>query len=114
VRRHAHRPDPDEAGGTAPFNLRYTSGTEQVTTSRIAKSGTFDINLAGEASSTIQLVPSATDLASSGGFTAQTWSCRSRGADLPFTQLDPYDPAAGIELTVRANGAVSCTLTVAK
>lgn len=102
------------SGGTAPFNLRYTSGTEQVTTSRIAKSGTFDINLAGESSGTIQLVPSATDLASSGGFTAQSWSCRSRGADLPFTQLDPYDPAAGIELTVEANGAVACTLTVAK
>lgn len=102
------------SGATAPFNLRYTSGAEQVTTSRIAKSGTFDINLAGESSSTIQLIPSVTDLGASGGFTAQSWSCRSRGADLPFTQLDPSDPAAGIELTVQANGAVACTLTVAK
>lgn len=103
-----------EAGATAPFNLRYTSGTEQVTTSRIAKSGTFDINLAGEASSTVQLVPSETDLGASGGFTARSWECRSRGADLPFTLLDPYNPAAGIELTVQANGAVSCTLTVGR
>ncbi len=103
-----------DAGTTAPFNLRFTSGAEQVTTSRIAKSGTFDINLAGEASSTVQLIPSETDLGASGGFTARSWACRSRGADLPFTLIDPVNPAAGIELTVQANGAVACTLTVAK
>jgi hypothetical protein len=103
-----------EAGATAPFNLRYTSGIEQVTTSRFARSGTFDINLAGEASRTVQLVPSETDLGASGGFTARSWSCRSRGAEIPVALLDPYNVAAGIELTVGANGAVSCTLTVGR
>lgn len=105
------------SGGNAPFNLTYQTEGEQVTTSRVAKSGTFDIDLGNGSSRPVQLVPSAGDLTKA-GYQATGWQCRARGADLvqgtDFTLLEAGNPAAGINLTVRANGAVSCTLIVKK
>lgn len=104
-------------GTTAPLNLTYTAEGEQVVTSRVAKSGTFDIDLAGKSSKKVTLVPSAGDLTTA-GYTPTSWTCRSGGVDLvqgtDYKLVKAGDLTAGVDLTVTANGAVSCTLTVKK
>ena len=84
-----------------------------MTTTRIAKAGTFDIPLNGLASTEVTLLPQTL---SGTGYTAQSWSCRAGGANLvagtDYHLITPGDPMAGIAVTVRANAAVSCTLRV--
>jgi hypothetical protein len=102
----------DQAGAPADADITYQVGTETVTTSRIAKAGTFDIPLDGVASKEIQLIPQPF---ASTGYTAQSWVCRAGGLDLTaadYHQIVPGDPMSGIAVTVRANAAVSCTLRV--
>lgn len=104
---------------TAAFDLEYEVEGVAVTTTRAAKSGTFDVDLAGEVSRPVRLSPQASDLAVAEGigYRGADWSCRAAGKDLvegtDFTLVDPADPGVGIDVTVRANAAVSCTLLVA-
>jgi prepilin-type N-terminal cleavage/methylation domain-containing protein len=104
-------------GENAPFDLTYEVEDDFVTTSRVAKSGTFDVAVGGQAQRTVRLTPRATDLGAA-GYGVAGWSCRARGVDLvagtDFQYVDALDLSAGITLTVRANAAVSCTLQVAR
>jgi prepilin-type N-terminal cleavage/methylation domain-containing protein len=104
-------------GENAPFDLTYEVEDDFVTTSRVAKSGTFDLAVGGQAQRTVRLTPRATDLGAA-GYGVAGWSCRARGLDLvagtDFQYVDALDLSAGITLTVRANAAVSCTAQVAR
>jgi prepilin-type N-terminal cleavage/methylation domain-containing protein len=100
-------------GTTAPFNVTYETEGEQVTTSRVAKSGTFDIDLAGGIDKSITLLVDQADLTAA-GYTAERWECMLAGDDFAPALVEPGNPAAGTELTISANGAVACTLIVAK
>ena len=70
-----------------------------MTTSRVAKSGTFDVAVAGQAQRTVQLTPQVTELEAA-GYRATGGSCRARGVDLvagtDFDYVDAGDLAAGI------------------
>jgi hypothetical protein len=103
----------DQANAPADATIIYQVGAETVTTTRIAKAGTFDIPLAGVASADVVLLPQSLD---GTGYTAQAWECRAGGADLvvgtDYVLIEPGNPMAGIEVTVSANAAVSCTLRV--
>lgn len=95
----------------ADASISYQVGDNIVTTTRIAKSGTFDIALDGVASDTIELVPHPLD---GTGYVASGWSCKAGGADLgsAYSLIEPGKPAAGVSVTVNANQAVSCTMFV--
>ena len=54
-------------------------GATTVTTTRLVKAGTFDIDLDGIASTEVELVPQS--LVGT-GYTATGWGCRAAGADL--------------------------------
>jgi hypothetical protein len=102
----------DQAGNPADAKITYQIGDEVVTTTRIAKAGTFDIPLNGIPSATVDLVPQSFD---GTGYTPSSWSCRAGGVAL--TQGSDYDlitgnAGDGISVTVSANAAVSCTLSV--
>ena len=102
-----------QASSSAPADasISYQVGDNIVTTTRIAKSGTFDIALDGVASDTVELVPLPLD---GTGYVASNWSCKAGGVDLggAYSLIDPGDPAAGVSVTVNANQAVSCTMFV--
>jgi prepilin-type N-terminal cleavage/methylation domain-containing protein len=93
----------------ADAEITYQVDGRTVTTSRISKAASATIDLSGIAARDIQVVP--VDLDSS-GYAADSWSCRAGGADHPFALIQAGNPAAGIEVEVRANAAVSCTLRV--
>lgn len=103
----------DQAGNPADADVTYQVGDKTVTTTRIAKAGTFDIPLNGIPSDDVVLLPQSL---TGTGYTAQGWTCRAGGADLvvgtDYSLVVPGDPMAGIEVTVSANAAVSCTLRV--
>jgi hypothetical protein len=103
----------DSANNPADASVTYRLGTEEITTSRVVKSGTFQVDLAGVPSSSVELIPQPL---TGTGYVAQSWSCRAGGAEL--TQGSDFDlitgdPADGITVTVRANAAIGCTLSVA-
>ncbi len=101
-------------GDPADAEITYTLGAEQVTTSRINKSGTFDVPFGGSSSANVDLVPAPLD---GTGYVAVGWSCAAGGVDLvegtDWSLISAGDPGAGINLTVTPNAAVSCTLEVA-
>jgi hypothetical protein len=103
----------DQAGDPADADVTYQVGDKTVTTTRIPKAGTFDIPLNGIPSDDVVLLPQSL---TGTGYTAQGWTCRSGGTDLvagtDYSLVVPGDPMAGIEVTVSANAAVSCTLRV--
>ena len=69
----------DQAGDPADADVTYQVDDKTVTTTRIAKAGTFDIPLNGVASTEVVLLPQSLD---GTGYTAQSWSCRAGGANL--------------------------------
>ncbi len=103
----------DLAGDPADASITYQVADEVVTTTRIAKAGTFDIPLNGIPSASVDLIPQSFD---GTGYAPSSWNCRAGGANLTFgTDFDlitPGVPGDGISVTVSANAAVSCTLTV--
>ena len=103
----------DGANAAADADVTYQVDDKTVTTTRIAKAGTFDIPLNGLASAEVVLLPQSLD---GTGYTAQSWSCRAGGADLvagtDYHLVVPGNPMSGIAVTVRANAAVACTLRV--
>lgn len=105
----------DGSGTPADAEITYQVGAEVVTTTRILKSGTFDVPLVGVASAEVELVPQAF---TGTGYTPVAWSCRAGGADLvegaDYSTITPGDPGGGIAVLVRASAAVSCTLEVTR
>jgi hypothetical protein len=110
----------DQAGDPADAEITYEIGTQTVTTTRVVKAATFDINLAGIASTEVVMLPQPFDAT---GYTAQTWGCRAVGEDLVagasipagesgYRVIDASNPMAGIGVTVSGDAAVSCTLRV--
>lgn len=103
----------DSAGDPADAAITYTVGEKQITTTRIAKAGTFDVALNGVPSDTVDLVPQSFD---GTGYTPSSWNCRAGGSDLTqgsdWDLITPGVPGDGISITVTANAAVSCTLSV--
>lgn len=103
----------DLAGIPADASITYQVAGEVVTTSRIVKAGTFDIELNGIPSDTVELVPQSFD---GTGYSPQSWNCRAGGANLTlgtdYNLITPGMPGDGISITVAANQAVSCTLSV--
>ncbi len=95
----------------ADARITYQVGDNIVTTTRVAKSGTFDIALDGVPSDTVDLVPQSLD---GTGYVADSWSCKAGGADLggAYSLIEPGNPVAGVTITVTANQAVSCTMFV--
>lgn len=103
----------DGAGNPADADITYSVGGEQVTTTRIQKARTFQVDLSGVPSRTVELVPQ--DLTGT-GYSASGWGCRAGGADIAegagFDLIEAGNPAAGVSVTVSSNAAVSCTLAV--
>lgn len=103
----------DSAGDPADAEITYQVADEIVTTTRIVKAGTFDIPLSGIPSATVDLVPQSFD---GTGYTPVSWNCRAGGSDLTlgsdYDLITPGVPGDGISVTVSANAAVSCTLSV--
>ncbi len=103
----------DSAGAPADASITYQVGEEVVTTTRIAKAATFDIPLSGIPSAVVELVPQSF---AGTGYTPASWGCRAGGSDLvqgtDWDLITPGVPGDGIEVTVSATAAVSCTLRV--
>lgn len=103
----------DNAGNPADASITYQVGEEVVTTTRIAKAATFDIPLSGIPSATVQLVPQSF---AGTGYTPASWRCRAGGSDLvegsDWNLITAGTPGDGIDITVSASAAVSCTLSV--
>lgn len=103
----------DGAGDPADASITYQVGEEVVTTTRLAKAATFDIPLTGIPSATVELVPQSF---AGTGYTPSSWRCRAGGSDLvegsDWNLITPGAPGDGIEVTVSASAAVSCTLRV--
>ena len=103
----------DSAGDPADASITYQVGEEVVTTTRIAKAATFDIPLSGIPSAAVELVPQSF---AGTGYTPASWGCRAGGSNLvegtDWELITPGVPGDGIEVTVSASAAVSCTLRV--
>ena len=103
----------DLAGQPADASITYQIDDKVVTTSRIAKAATFDIPLNGVPSTSVDLIPQSFE---DTGYAPASWNCRSGGADLTlgsdYDLITPGTPGDGISVTVSANAAVSCTLSV--
>lgn len=100
----------DTSGSPADGEVTYQVGSEVLTTTRVQKARTADVALDDGTSATIDLIPSQL-----GDFTAESWKCRAGGDDMVLGdeyQLLGPTAADGIAVTVSANEAVSCTLTV--
>lgn len=102
-------------GGVAapdPFTYQNSVDLTTATTSQQFRSGTFDYDLAGGGSVSATITP--INLSSLNRYVPVTWSCKSAGADYPFT-TSPVNggPWTSISLTVNPNQAISCVQTVA-
>jgi hypothetical protein len=97
-------------GSPADLNATYETGGETVTTSRIARAAAFDLDIPTGGATTVTVTPQSFDPA----YTATGWSCSKRGAPMStgWSLVDPTAPAAGVVVTVGANEAVSCAMTV--
>ena len=101
-------------GSPAPANVTYESNGETVTTSLINRAATFDVTVPGGAEIETIVTPQSFETT---GYAADSWSCKSKGATISpgpdtWSLVDPGDPAEGINVTVAANEAVACILTV--
>jgi len=100
-----------KVGSTAaqdPFTYERTDNHEVVQTSAAYRSGTFDIALPGGAATVVTISPQ--DFTSLARYHPSSWSCKSAGADYPFTTatVEGHAPWTSITLTVNPNQAVSC------
>lgn len=101
-------------GGSAaadPFSYQNSQDLTIATTSQQYRSGTFDFDLPGGTPVTVDITP--WNLSAISKYEPVSWSCKSAGADYPFT-VSPIDgtPWNKITLTVSPNQAISCIQTV--
>lgn len=98
------------SGTTADVDVTYRVGSEQSSTSSVRKAAVFDVTTENGAATTVRLIPEI----ETPGWTAADWNCWAKGVDLGAGYGDvSADPADGVDVTVAANAAVSCTMTVA-
>ena len=98
----------------AQFDVTYEVDGVQSKTSRVAKTGTWDIDLGTSASATVDLIPTPGALDGS-GFVADHWQCRAKGTTIgsdPYPTIVVGDVLSGVSIPVSAAAAVSCTLFV--
>lgn len=96
----------------AQVDVRYEiDGGQFAVTSRIAKTGTFDIDMPAGSSRTVQLIPEPLD---GTGYLAHSWVCKQGGSEMSSSDYSPIsgDPNDGVSVTVSTNAAVACTLLV--
>ncbi|MGB8860650.1 MAG: VWA domain-containing protein [Ilumatobacteraceae bacterium] len=104
------------ASAADPFTYLDSTSRTTATTSSLYRSGTFDFDLSGGLSVTTDITPQ--DASGLERYEHVSWSCKSAGADYPFTVsqvLDEFNvpsPWPKITLTVAPNQAISCTQTV--
>lgn len=99
-------------GSPAEANFTYETGGETVTTSRIARAAAFDLDIPDGGTVDATVTPQSFDPA----YTATGWGCSKRGVAMTsgWSLVTPGTPEDGITVTVGANEAVSCTMTVTK
>ena len=98
----------DQAGNPIDADAR------RVTTSQNFRTGTFDFEIsAGSNHFEVDIVPS--ELQTLAGYTMDSWSCRNGGDPKNIENviaIDGNPTFTGIEVHVRANEAISCTMKV--
>jgi prepilin-type N-terminal cleavage/methylation domain-containing protein len=103
-----------KVGGVAaadPFTYQNSVDLTIATTSQQYRSGTFDFDLSNGLGVTASITP--LNLSGLSRYEPVGWSCKSAGADYPFTaETIPDSPWQKITLTVSPNQAISCTQTV--
>jgi prepilin-type N-terminal cleavage/methylation domain-containing protein len=99
-----------ESGDSAPSDVTYEVAGRTATTSVISRAVAFDITTPSGGAVNTRITPLPLDAS---GYVAKSWACTSKGNPHPTTLVDPVDPVAGLDLTIAANEAVACTLTVA-
>ncbi len=101
-------------GGTAaadPFTYQNSQDKTIATTSQQYRSGTFDFDLPNGQPVTVDITP--VNLSNLSNYDHVSWSCKSAGADYPFTStLIAGTNWKKITLTVSPNQAISCIQTV--
>ena len=101
-------------GSTAaadPFTYQNSQDKTIATTSQQYRSGTFDFDLPNGQPVTVDITP--VNLSNLSKYAHVSWSCKSAGADYPFTStLIAGTNWKKITLTVSPNQAISCIQTV--
>jgi hypothetical protein len=95
-----------------PFTYQNSKDLTIATTSQAYRSGTFDFDLAGGASTSVDITP--VNLSDISKYAPVSWTCTANGAAYPFTSTAlPGSTWKKITLTVAPNQAISCIQTVA-
>ena len=95
------------AAAADPFTYQNSVDLSTATTSGQYRSGTFDFELAGGGSTTVEITPLSTSTLER--YEPEGWTCRSGGVSVPFTEtLIDGGPWTKITLTVSPNQAISC------
>ena len=100
------------ANASDPFTYQSSVDLTTATTSGQYRSGTFDFDLSGGGTTSVEITPLDTSTLSD--YTHVGWTCKSGGANYPFVAT----PIAGgpwtkITLSVAPNTAISCVNQVA-
>ncbi|MEQ1698554.1 MAG: VWA domain-containing protein [Ilumatobacteraceae bacterium] len=99
------------AAAADPFTYQNSADLKTATTSSQFRSGTFDFDLSGGATRTVDITP--LNVSGLTKYEPVGWSCKSAGADYPFTATPiSGSPWSKITLTVSPNQAISCVQTV--
>lgn len=94
-----------------PFTYQNSIDLTTATTSALYRSGTFDYELSNGTAVTATISPMETSTLDD--YAPVSWSCKSAGADYPFTATAINGgPWQSITLSVAPNTAISCTYTV--
>jgi prepilin-type N-terminal cleavage/methylation domain-containing protein len=100
------------AAAADPFTYQNSVDLKVATTSSLYRSGTFDYDLSGGKAVAASITP--LNLSSLSKYTPVSWSCKSAGADYPFTTTALSGSVwSKINLSVGPNEAISCIQTVA-
>ena len=99
------------AAAADPFTYQNSVDLKTATTSSSYRSGTFDFDLSGGGSVSATISP--LNLSDLGRYSHVSWSCKSAGADYPFTLSNVAGTSwKSITLNVSPNQAISCIQTV--
>jgi hypothetical protein len=100
------------AAAADPFTYQNSVDLKTATTSSQYRSGTFDYDLSGGKTVTATITPM--NLSSLNKYVPVSWSCKSAGADYPFTTVPITGTAwSSVRLSVTPNQAISCIQSVA-